>query len=266
MTHLAAPGYSPRLMKLMIDTETGSLDRDGVELGLVTPEGFEELSRLWTTVGWQQKYSYRFSWFGRPIIQMPEDIIRVQEAIHEVRPDLVIETGIAHGGSLVLYASLLKALGGTGRVIGIDIEVRPHNLKALQQHELFDDIELVIGSSVDPHTVARVLRLAQGAERVMVLLDSNHTREHVAAELEAYASLVTPGSYLIVADGIMRDVAHASRGQPEWVKDNPITAVRGFLAAHPEFELVAPPQPFDESEVRWDPTYWPEGWLRRKEN
>jgi len=251
-------------MRITIDTDAGTLSRDGEELGLLTPEGFEELSRLWTTVGWQQKYSYRFSWLGRPIIQLPEDIVRVQEAIHEIRPDLIIETGIAHGGSLVLYASLLRALGG-GRVVGIDIEIRPHNLEALQAHELIDDIELVIGSSTDQEIVDRVHELARGAERVIVLLDSNHTREHVAAELESYADLVTPGSYLIAADGVMRDVAHVPRGDPTWAHDNPITAIHAFLEAHPEFELVQAPQPFDEREGSWDPTHWPQGWLRRRE-
>lgn len=251
-------------MRIEIDTDAGTLSRDGVELGLLTPKGFEELSRLWTVVGWQQKYSYRFSWLGRPIIQMPEDIVRVQEAITEVRPDLVVETGIAHGGSLVLYASVLRALGGGGRVIGIDIDIRPHNLAALHAHELIDDIELVVGSSVDAQIITRVHELAAGAHRVMVLLDSNHTRGHVAAELEAYSDLVTPGSYLIVADGIMRDVTGVPRGKPGWEHDNPITAVRAFLDEHPAFELVRAPQPFDESEASWDPTYWPEGWLRRR--
>jgi cephalosporin hydroxylase len=251
-------------MRMTIDTDAASLECDGEQLGLLTPEGFEALSRLWTMVGWQQKYSYRFSWLGRPIIQLPEDIVRVQEAIHEVRPDLVIETGVAHGGSLVLYASLLRALGAGGRVIGIDVEIRPHNLEALQAHELISDIDLVVGSSTDPQTVARVYEMAAGAQRVMVLLDSNHTREHVAAELEAYAELVTPRSYLIVADGVMREVSGVPRGKPEWDTDNPISAVNDFLAAHPEFEGVQPPRPFDESQARWDPTYWPEGWLRRK--
>jgi cephalosporin hydroxylase len=251
-------------MRMTIDTDAATLDCDGRELGLMTPEGFEALSRLWTTVGWQQKYSYRFSWLGRPIIQLPEDIVRVQEAICEIRPDRVIETGIAHGGSLVLYASVLRALGDGGRVIGIDVEIRPHNLAALQAHELIGDIDLVVGSSTDPATVARVGELADGAERVMVLLDSNHTRAHVAAELEAYAGLVTPGSYLLVADGIMREVAGGPRGKPEWEHDNPIVAIDDFLAGHPEFERVAPPRPFDESEARWDPTHWPEGWLRRR--
>jgi len=252
-------------MRIVIDTDAGTLSRDGEQLGLLTPAGFEELSRLWTVVGWQQKYSYRFSWLGRPIIQLPEDIVRVQEAIAEVRPDLVIETGVAHGGSLMLYASLLRAIGG-GRVIGIDVEIRPHNLAALQAHELFDDVELVVGSSIAPETVKRVHDLARGAQRVMVLLDSNHAREHVAAELEAYADLVTPGSYLVAADGIMREVADMPRGVPEWVHDNPISASRTFLEAHSEFELVAAPKPFDESESSWDPTYWPEGWLRRRED
>ncbi len=253
-------------MRITIDTESDSLQCDGRELGLMTPEGFEALSRLWTRVGWQQKYSYRFSWLGRPIIQLPEDIVRVQEAICEIRPDLVIETGVAHGGSLVLYASVLRALGRGGRVIGIDIEIRPENLRALQEHSLIDDIDLVVGSSTNPETAARVHELAKGAQRVMVLLDSNHSRAHVAAELELYADLVTPGSYLIVADGIMKEVSGVPLGKPEWEHDNPIPAIDDFLARHREYEVVRPPQPFDESEAHWDPTYWPDGWLRRRES
>jgi len=259
----AAHAATLRRVKITIDTDTGTLQRDGEQLGLLTPEGFEALSHLWTTVGWQQKYSYRFSWLGRPIIQLPSDIVRVQEAIYEIKPDLVIETGVAHGGSLVLYASVLRAIGRGGRVIGIDIDIRPHNRTALDAHELIDDIDLVVGSSTDPQTIARVHEMAGGAERVMVLLDSDHTGRHVTAELEGYADLVTPGSYLVVADGIMRDVADVPRGKPEWSHDNPLTAVEGFLARHPEFVRTTPPLPFDESLTHWDPTHWPGGWLRR---
>jgi cephalosporin hydroxylase len=250
-------------VKITIDTDSATLERDGEPLGLLTPEGFEALSRLWTTVGWQQKYSYRFSWLGRPVIQMPEDIVRVQEAIYELKPDLVVETGIAHGGSLVLYAGILRAIGRGGRVIGIDIDIRPKNREALDAHPLIDDIDLVVGSSTDPRTVARVHELTGDAQRVMVLLDSDHTRQHVASELAAYADLVTAGSYLVVADGIMRDVAGMPRGKPEWDHDNPLNAIEDFLADHPEFVCTEPPLPFDESETRWDPTHWPGGWLRR---
>src|SRR5688572_21615328 len=176
-------------MKLTIDTDAGTLaieDAGGSRtLDLYTREAFELLSRQWLRVGWNEKYPYTFSWMGRPIIQLPEDIVRVQEVIHRVRPDLIIETGVAHGGSLVLYASLAKAMG-TGRVVGIDVEIRPHNRRAIEAHPLFPLISLIEGSSTDATTIAKVKALVRPGEKVMVLLDSNHSRAHVLAELEAY--------------------------------------------------------------------------------
>lgn len=251
-------------MKITLDTDTAVLSVDGRDLGLYSREAFDVLNDLWTVVGWQQKYSYRFRWFGQPIIQLPEDVIRVQEAIYTVRPDLVIECGVAHGGSLLLYASLMKAMGG-GRVIGVDVEIRPHNRAALEAHELFGMLDLVEGDSTAPGTVAEVHRLARSAERTIVLLDSNHTHAHVLAELEAYHDLVTPGSYLVVADGVMRAVADVPNGRPEWKTDNPLSAVEEFLDRHDHFEPVTAPQGFDESDVERDPTYWPGGWLRRRD-
>lgn len=255
-------------MKLTIDTDARTLVCEGAdgrqELPLYSDRAFELLSEAWVKVGWNQRYSYTFSWMGRPIIQLPEDMIRTQEVIHAVQPDVIVETGVAHGGSLIYYASLCKAMG-RGRVIGIDIEIRPQNRKAIEAHPLSADITLIEGSSTDPLVVAAVRALIRPGERVLVLLDSNHTKAHVAAELEAYHSMVTPGSYLVATDGIMKDLHDVPRGQPEWTWDHPTAAAQEFAAAHPEFELAQPPWPFNESGLKDNITHWPGAWLRRRE-
>jgi cephalosporin hydroxylase len=264
---LSVHGGQP--MKLVIDTEARTLERlDGAgrtPLDLYSDEAFAAIADLYVKVGWNQKYLYTFTWMGRPIIQMPDDVMRIQEAIHAIRPDLVIETGVAHGGSLVLYASLMEAMGH-GHVVGIDIEIRPHNRAAIEAHPLFKRITLVEGSSTAPEIVSRVKDQARGHGKVMVILDSNHTKEHVAAELEAYAPLVTPGSYIIATDGVMSQVADTPRGKPEWVEDNPSRAAEDFAARHPEFTLLPePPTPFNESTLtRQLVTHWPQAWLLRK--
>jgi cephalosporin hydroxylase len=251
-----------------------SIDPERQELWVGSPEGsrvlplysaeaFSILSRWWLKVGWQLKYTYGFTWLGRPIIQLPEDLVRIQEVFYEVRPDVVVETGIAHGGSLVFYAGLCRAVG-KGRVIGIDIEIRPHNRRALEAHELKPLITLIEGSSVDPEVVGRVRGLLAPGEGVLVVLDSNHAKEHVLAELEAYATLVTPGSYLVATDGIMGDLADVPRGKPEWRWDNPAEAAREFAARHPEFALVEPRWRFNEGEVTERVTHWPGAFLRRR--
>lgn len=253
-------------MKWTVDTASGAIsrERDGkVEtLPLYSPAGFEELSKLWLEVGWNEKYVYTFSWLGRPIIQLPEDMIRIQEVLHRVQPDVIVECGIAHGGSLVYYASLCRLLG-RGRVVGIDVEIRPHNREAIEAHPLFDLITLIEGSSVEPETVAAAAAQISPGEKTLVILDSNHTREHVRAELEAYAPLVSVDSYVVVMDGIMRLVAETPRGKAEWTDDNPIAAVDGFVREHPEFVVEQPPWPFNESELRANVTHWPRGYLRR---
>jgi cephalosporin hydroxylase len=229
---------------------------------LASPEAFAAVSRAWLRCGWDARYVYGFTWLGRPVIQLPEDLIRVQEAIYQVKPDLVIETGVAHGGSLVFYASLMRLLG-RGRVVGVDVEIRPHNRSAIEAHELAPWITLVEGSSVDPTVVARVRALAAGASRVLVVLDSRHAKDHVLAELRAYAELVTPGSYLVAADGIMADLAGAPRTAPDWSWNNPRAAVEEFLETRRDFVRAEPPIPFNEGLVRDRVTYWSGGWLRR---
>lgn len=231
-------------------------------LPLYSNEAFEEISDLWIKVGWSMKYPYTFSWLGRPVIQLPEDMIRIQEVIYTLKPDIIVETGVAHGGSLIYYASIFEAMG-VGHVIGVDIEIRAHNRKAIEEHRLFPRISLIEGSSTAPDIVNRVSEEIPENAKVLVILDSNHSRDHVFAELEAYHDFVSSGSYIVATDGVMELVADAPRGNLEWSKDNPIEAVRDFCAAHPEFILEQPSWPFSESELKANVTHWPSAYLRR---
>lgn len=227
-----------------------------------SPEAFSAVSRAWLRCGWDTKYVYGFSWLGRPIIQLPEDMIRIQEVIFEVKPDVVIETGVAHGGSLIYYASLFQAMG-KGRTIGVDIEIRPHNRKAIEEHPLAGYITLVEGSSTAPEVVDAVRADLGGDETVMVILDSNHTKEHVLGELDAYGPMVSVGSYIVACDGIMGQVAGAPRTGEDWTWNNPTEAARKFAADNPLFVIEEPPFPFNEGAVTERVTYWPGAYLRR---
>jgi len=254
-------------MRILIDTDLHRMkvEDDGMtrEMSLYTPEAFSELSRQWVRVGWAQRYSYGFTWLGRPIIQLPEDVLRVQEAIWALKPDLIVETGVAHGGSLIYYASLCE-LAGRGRVIGADIEIRPHNRQAIEAHPLAHRIQLIEGSSTDESVVKQVRAAAEGASCVLVLLDSNHSKAHVRAELEAYAPMVTRGSYIVATDGIALDLHDVPGGKPDWAWDHATAAAREFVDAHPEFVIEPPPRVFDESNFDGTVTYWPGGWIRRR--
>jgi cephalosporin hydroxylase len=227
-----------------------------------TAEAFKIVSDAWLRCGWDTKYVYSFSWMGRPIIQLPEDIIRVQEVLYRVKPDVIIETGVAHGGSLIFYASLCKAMD-RGRVIGIDIEIRPHNRAAIEAHEMMPWITLIEGSSTDGSIIDQVSALVQPDESVLVILDSNHTKAHVLAELQAYGPLVTSGSYIIATDGIMSQVVGAPRTQPDWSWNNPLEAALVFASSNSEFILEEPAFPFNEGVIQERVTYWPGAFLRR---
>lgn len=253
-------------MKVTIDEEGAVLVLEsGGErrsLPLYSKEAFEVLSRQWLRVGWSQKYSYTFTWMGRPVIQLPEDMIRMQEAVWSVGPDVILETGVAHGGSLIFHASLCKAMG-KGRVIGVDIEIRPANRQAIESHCLSSYITLIEGSSVDPGVVDRVKSLVAPGETVMAFLDSNHTKDHVARELDAYHGMITPGSYIVVTDGIMRDLHDVPGGRPEWAWDNPAAAAREFIVRTGGFALEEPPFLFNESGLDQRLTHSPDAWLKR---
>jgi cephalosporin hydroxylase len=234
---------------------------------------FKDLSRQWLQTSMDKKYVYNYDWLGRPIIQYPQDMVAIQELVWTVRPDLIIETGIAHGGSLILSASLLAMLdmcdaidsGSTidprqsaRKVIGIDIDIREHNRAAIEAHPMASRIQMVQGSSIAPDVVAQVRAAAQGYKKVMVFLDSMHTHDHVLGELEAYAGLVSPGSYCVVFDTFVEDMPPQFFADRPWdVGNNPKTATRQWLASHPDFSV-------DRSmESRLMVTVAPEGFLKR---
>ena len=178
----------------------------------------------------EYKYTYNFSWMGLPIIQFPQDIVAMQEMIWQIRPDLIVETGIAHGGSLVFYASMLELLGGDGLVVGVDVDIRPHNRETIEKHPMSGRIRMIEGSSVDPGVVQQVRDLASGRQRVLVTLDSMHSHEHVIKELNLYSPLVPKGSYLVVFDTAIEELPPGTFTGRPWDKgDNPYTAVQQFL-------------------------------------
>jgi len=199
---------------------------------------FASLSSKWVTASGQRKYTYNFSWLGRPIIQFPQDIIAMQELIWKVKPDLIIETGIAHGGSLMFSASMLELLGGDGCVVGVDIDIREHNRIEIEKHPMFKRITMIEGSSIDEGIAGEVKKLASNRKVVMVVLDSMHTHEHVLRELEVYSPLVTKGSYIVVCDTIIEDMPEGSFPDRPWeVGNNPKTAVWEFLKTTDRFEI-----------------------------
>lgn len=210
-------------------------------------------TRNWVDAANKLKYSYHFEWLGRPIIQYPQDIVAMQELIWQIKPDLIIETGIAHGGSLVMNASMLAMLDfcdaiETGetinpnhskrKVLGIDIDIRPHNKEAIEEHPMASRIQMIQGSSISAEVINQVHRIAKNYQRILISLDSNHTHEHVLAELEAYAPLTSRGSYCVVFDTIVEDMpADMFPDRPWGPGNNPKTAVWEYLKSHPEFEI-----------------------------
>ena len=188
-------------------------------------------------------YSYNFSWLGRPIIQYPQDIVAMQEIIFRTKPDFIIETGIARGGSLIFYASMLELLAACGgyadaTVLGIDIDIRAHNHKAIEEHPMFKRIKMIEGSSIAPDIISQVQEIAKPHKKILVCLDSNHTHDHVLAELNAYAGLTSVGSYCVVFDTIVEDLPDELFPDRPWGRgNNPKTAVHEFLKNHMEFEI-----------------------------
>lgn len=198
----------------------------------------QALSRIWLREIAPYKYAYNFTWMGRPIIQFPQDMLAMQEIIWNLKPDLIIETGIAHGGSLIFHASMLELVGEDADVLGIDIDIREHNRIEIEKHPMFKRITLMEGSSVDDETVQKVFDFAKNKQRVLVILDSNHTHEHVLKELEIYSQLVTKDSYLIVFDTLVEDMPDSLSGDRPWGKgNNPKTAVWEFLKNNDRFEI-----------------------------
>lgn len=251
------------MLNINENSETVTFSRNGDEftVPLYSDEAFKVISDMYLKVGWVQKYTYTFSWMGRPVIQLPDDMIRLQEVIYDVKPDVIVETGVAHGGSLIYYASLCKAMG-KGRIIGIDIEIREHNRKAIEAHEMFPLIELFEGSSTDDNIVKAVKKSVGNAKTVLVVLDSNHTYDHVMDELNAYHELVTPGSYIVSTDGVMRDVVGAPRTESDWATNNPANAAEDFVQEHNHFEIQQHPWSFNESTLTENVTHWPSAYIK----
>lgn len=220
-------------------------------------EEFKQLSLNWIIEAFQKKYMYNFSWFNRPIIQFPQDILAMQEIIWQVKPDLIIETGIAHGGSIIFYASMLELLGGDGHVVGIDIDIRKHNRVEIEKHPMFKRITMIEGSSTDEKIAEDVKSMTEG-KKVLVCLDSNHTHGHVLGELELYAPLVSVGSYCVVFDTIIEDMPRGFFNDRPWdVGNNPKTAVWAYLEKHDEFMVD------EEIENKLLITAAPGGYLKR---
>ncbi len=206
--------------------------------GLKDDQDVQALSRIWLREITRHKYAYNFEWLGRPIIQFPQDMLAMQEIVWSVQPDLIIETGIAHGGSLIYYASLLELLGGDRTVLGIDIDIRDHNRKAIEEHPLSRRIDMLEGSSIDSAIVDSVAQVASDSRSVMVVLDSNHTHDHVLSELRAYAPLVTKDSYLVVFDTLLEYMPDDLIKDRSWGKgNNPMTAVDEFLETTERFKI-----------------------------
>ena len=243
-------------------TVTVRMDDGETHFPLASPEAFAAVSKAWLRAGWDAKHVYSFTWMGRPIIQLPEDMVRLQELIYQTRPDVIIETGVAHGGSLIYYASLFEAMGH-GRVIGIDIEIRQHNREATEAHPMFKRIELIVGSSTAQTTIEAVRARVDGGEKVMVVLDSNHSYDHVLKELRTYAPLIAVGGYLVSTDGIMQDVVGAPRSASDWATNNPQQAARDFVVEDDRFVIEEPEWLFNEGLVTERVTYWPSCYVKR---
>jgi cephalosporin hydroxylase len=233
--------YSPSCCEAMTDTDPGEQFRREVDDNIRRQgddKDVQALSRIWLREVAPYKYTYNFTWLGRPIIQVPQDLFALQEIIWRTRPEVIVETGIAHGGSLIFHASMLELLGGTGRVIGVDVDIRAHNRLAIEEHPMARRIQLIQGSSIDPTTIRSVQQAVGDSSPVLVILDSNHTHDHVLAELYAYSPLVIAGSYLVVFDtGLEVAPAEFSRDRPWGPGNNPMTAVRAFLQTTDRFEV-----------------------------
>jgi cephalosporin hydroxylase len=242
---------------ILIDLDRGVVIVDGLEHPLGSETAFRAISRAWVRCGWELGYPMSFSWLGRRVLQLPDDLLRLQEVVHRVRPDVIVESGVFHGGSLLFQATLCRATG-RGRVIGVDLVVSPELRRAIAADPLGDLITLVEGDSADPAVAEHVHALIEPGERVLVVLDSAHAADHVLAEMRNYCDLVGRGSYLVVADGVMRQLADSPVGRREWADDSPARAIEQFVAERPDFAVVEP-RPGGTEHV----TLWSSGFVQR---
>jgi cephalosporin hydroxylase len=230
-------------------------DNEKRTVDLYSTEGLDLISNLWVKLCAQYKLMYETTWMGIPIIQLPEDIVIMQELIWKIRPDVIIECGLAHGGSALFYASLLELIG-KGFVIGIDVEIRHYNRIAIQNHPMSHRVKMIERSSISEETISIVKDMLKSTTKVMVVLDSNHSKEHVAKELDLYKEFVTPGSYMVAMDGAQAHVWDIPRGKTEWKEDNPLIAIEEFVKHNNDFII-------DERCNRLMVSSNPKGYLRR---
>jgi cephalosporin hydroxylase len=250
--------------------ENNKIYLEGKEIDLYSKEGFKLLSDLWVKVGWDQKYQYGFTWLGRPIIQLPDDMIRFQELIWKIKPTKIIETGIAHGGSLIYSASLLNLIGNpNSKVIGIDIDIRKHNKDEIVNHPLSSKINMIEGSSVDKQIINDLKGDISENDIVVVALDSCHDYSHVLEELRLYSNLVSINSYIVCTDGLQKYLNDTPRAIKEynesntWDTNNPLNAILDFLKENDNFIIEEPIFPFNESDIDFRITHWPSAFLKK---
>lgn len=233
---------------------------------LLTKQGFKKISKYWLRSGWDNKHVYTFSWLGRPIIQLPEDLIRIQEFFFTEKPDLIVETGIAHGGGLIFYSHVLRSIKKNFNVVGVDIDIRKHNYKAIINHPeyKFKKIKMFTGSSVDQKILKKLKKFFIKSKKTIVLLDSDHSFNHVYNELVEYSKLIKKGSFIIACDAIEPFLGNdAPRLRKGYIKNNPLMAIRKFLKENKEFKLVEPKFLFNESKINFRVTYWPHCFLKK---
>lgn len=226
------------------------------EVDLYSDDGMRLITDLWIKASFQHRVMYEPTWLGIPIIQYPNDIVMMQELIWKLRPDVIIETGIGHGGSTIFYSSLLELLG-KGAVIGVDIEIRKHNKLAIKSHPLSKRIKLIEGSSVSREVINQIRNMIPANSEVLVILDSNHSYQHVLMELSLYKDFISPGGYLVVMDGVQEMLGDTPSGKPEWKEDNPLAAIREFLSNNLDWQE-------DGYYLRTYISCNPSGFLRRK--
>ncbi|MBI1897349.1 MAG: class I SAM-dependent methyltransferase [Acidobacteria bacterium] len=252
-------------MRIIIDTEQSVLEVAGsgttAQYPLFSPEAFGIVSRQWIVLGWNLGHWQTLSWMGRQFLQLPDDMLRLAELFWTLRPDVIVETGVYDGGSTLFFASLCR-LHGPGRVISIEREFRPGVQEAVRQNA-GDTVILIEGDSASPETALQVQRNIHPGERVCVFLDSDHSAQHVAAELSHLSPLVSEGCYLVVADSICPDLARTPNGESAWSWDHAGAAVNAFLASHPEFTRERPTPLFSGLADFTELSYFPGTWLRR---
>lgn len=257
-------------MKLRIDTKERlvySEDESGREMSvpLHSREAFRLVSQVWLTQQWSQLHWQSFSWFGFQLCQLPEDVLRLQEVLFRLKPDVIIETGVNKGGSTAFFASLCR-LFGRGRVYSVDISIPQDVRSGLENGPFRDIINLFESDSADPSLVAKIRGEIRPGESVFIFLDSDHSKGHVLRELEAYADMVTPGSYIVATDGVMESLVDTPYAAPDWAENNPAEAAREFVRTHPEFVIRRPECLFGEEYHIKELTYWPDAWLQRLES